>query len=192
MEITLQQLEQLGACTEGVKWFEAQPDHSLTALVEAAIANPKHTARDNEDFSTLGFANWGIVRVMSTIQRVRFSCFAARQVLKNYTDAYPDDNRVLAALEAAEAWADNPTARAAASAAFVAAFVAGYAADSAAAYAAASAADSAASAAAYAADSAASAASVADSAASAAAKNKMYAQILRNGVGLIVTEEKIP
>ena len=160
MIITREQLVKRNACKGGIEWFDTKTDHSLTALVKAAIADKTFLNSDGDDEDTLDFANWGLTRLMTHQQKVRYACFAARQVLKIYEDKYPKDDRPRKAIEAAEKWAAEPTEanrRAAAYAADAATDAAAYAAD----------------AAAYAAD-------------AYAAKHRMKAKILRHGVKILM------
>lgn len=102
MKITTEMLSRYKKpCEHMVLWFNAQESHDLVQLVEDAIVG-------GDDM--MGNANWVIVTVMTKPQAVRYACFAARQVLKIFMDTYPEDNRPLAAIEAAEAWVAMPTA----------------------------------------------------------------------------------
>ena len=135
MEITKSQLEKLGACSGGIEWLDTQKDHSLGALVKAAISEKTFTTSKGEKEDTMRFANWGIVRLMGKTQKGKYAIFAARSVLKIFEDRYPEDKRPRKAIEAAEKWLAEPTEenrRAAANAAN-AAYAAANAADAAAA-----------------------------------------------------------
>ena len=170
MKITINMLSKMEKpCEDGARWFKDLGEDDLCDIVKKSIA---------QGTESMNYCNWGIMHLLSKTGRVRYSCYAARQVLKIYTDKYPDDNRVLAAIEAAEKWVDNPNAANAAHAAN-AANAAAYAANGAyaahAAYAA-NAAANAASAAAYA----------AANAAAYAVDNKLRAKILRHGVRLLL------
>jgi len=133
------------------------------------------------------WANWFIVRIMSSKDYISYAVFAAENVIDIYEKKYPADKRPREAIEAAKKCIDNPSeknkaaANAAANAACAAAYAAAYAACAAAcaaAYAAAYAAANAAYAAAYAAaNAAANAAYAAANAANAAyaAANAAYA-----------------
>ena len=153
MKITLEKLNQVGACRNCYRLLKANfPDGGeFRDVVERAIA-----------IGALDDALWLAPRVLTKEDAVRYAVFAAREVLPIFEDKYPHYNRPRAAIESAEAWLANPcdeTSRAvdaAADAAFAA-------------FAAASAADAAASAAAYAARAAEFAARAAEFAARAAA-----------------------
>ena len=201
MKITIEQLEKLGrGCEDGRAWFLKQKNTELCVLLKAAI-----TGGDD----TQNYASWGLTRLMNPQQRVRYACFAARQTLKNYTKVYPGDSRVLAAIEAAEKWALDPSEAnrlaawsAAGSETWSAARSETWSAARSAAWSAAAAARSAARSAAWSARSAAesaelaaesaesavwSAARSARSAAAAAAKSRMKSKILRFGAKLLKT-----
>ena len=153
MKITLEKLNQVGACRNCYRLLKANfPDGGeFRDVVERAIA-----------IGALDDALWLAPRVLTKEDAVRYAVFAAREVLPIFEDKNPHYNRPRAAIESAEAWLANPcdeTSRAvdaAADAAFAA-------------FAAASAADAAASAAAYAARAAEFAARAAEFAARAAA-----------------------
>ena len=101
MKITIEALEKLGrVCEDGRAWFIAQKDKDIVSLLKAAIAGGDDTQN---------YANWGLTRLMTPWQRVLYACYAARQTLENYAKVYPGDNRVLAAIEAAEKWALDPS-----------------------------------------------------------------------------------
>ena len=163
--LTKQILEDLNACEDGMDWFCGQAE-TCTVKVLKKLIHQKHYA----------WANWTIVRVIDYEQYVSYALFAAKQVIKLYTKAYPNNTRPADAIKAAEKCLKNPTdanksaAYAAASAANAAAYAAAYAAyaANAAAYAA-----YAANAAAYAAYTAYAANAAADAAANAA--NAAYA-----------------
>ena len=178
MNITIEKLESMGACSEGIEWVKGQKSLDLVGLIETAIANPSYKAEDGEEYDTLDFCNWGIAHLMTKKLAVLYACFAARQVLKIYEDKYPGDLRPRQAIEAAERYAEDPSEenrQAAAGAAAEAPWAAG--------------AEAAARAAAWAAAGrwAAEALMAARAAARAAAdKNRMTAQILRYGVKLLM------
>jgi len=167
--VTKALLKKIGACDDGTEYaVKSLLGKSYSDAIKQCIADNK-----------LQWANWGIVRVMDKIERVKYAVYAARQVLNIFEDKYPNDKRPREAIESAEQWTRNPSEknRNAADAASAAAYNAADAAANAdadaaanAAYAAANAdADAAYAAYAYAAASAASAANAAANAAAYAA-----------------------
>lgn len=211
MKITIEQLEGLEACTDCIAWVKEQKDRSLAALVKEAVKNPVYKTEEGKEYDTLEFCNWGITRLMTRRQAVLYACFAARQVLGIYEDKYPDDDRPRKAIEAAEAYAKDPSEvnrQAAAASLTRAATAAGVATEAAWAATASAAASEAAWVAwaavasrAVATESAARAATAAEAAArmaartaseaaeAAADKNRMQAKILRYGVGLLMGQK---
>ena len=206
MKITLEKLNQVGACRNCYRLLKANfPDGGeFRDVVERAIA-----------IGALDDALWLAPRVLTKEDAVRYAVFAAREVLPIFEDKYPHYNRPRAAIESAEAWLANPceetmnaadAAYAAADAAYAAADAAYAAADAAyaaarAAVSAASAADAAASAAYAAARAAVSATSAAYAAARAAyaaeaafadasTRDELKVKLLRYAVELVERTEK--
>ena len=83
-------LKKWNACSEGVDWFNAQKEREPIAVLKALMAVNK-----------LDDANWVIVRLMSREQRIRYACYAAKQVLHSFEEKYPDDKRPREAINAA-------------------------------------------------------------------------------------------
>jgi len=101
--LTLEKLNELKACEEGVKWFSNQKETFLDKVCYALI-------EDNR----FSWANWLIVRCMTKKQRVQYKVFAAEQVIHIFEKKYPEDKRPREAIEATKAWVLNPNAAAAA------------------------------------------------------------------------------
>jgi len=197
MKITIEALSKIEKpCVDGVEWFKAQKTDNPVLLLKAAIKSGQ---------KEMEYINWGLCRIFLPEQRVLYACFAARQVLGEYTKKYPGDKRVENAIIAAEEWVKNPceetrsaawsAARSAESAAWsaesakLAARSAAWSARSAA-WSVESAVWSAAEAAAESAESAVSAVwSAAESAAESAEYNRMLAKIIRYGVKLLLSGE---
>ena len=171
MKITIEQLNELDACKEGVDWFQTQNETDHEAIILKLMADNK-----------FNWANWLIVRLMTHKQKVQYAVFAAEQVIDIFERKYPQDKRPRAAIDAARACIENPNkgnrrAYAAATAAYAAA-TAAYADADATAYAAAYAA--------YAAYAAADAATAAYAAAYAAdARGELRAKIINFGLELL-------
>ena len=120
MEITKEWLTEKSACSEGVKWFNAQKETDAVKVLKKLIKE-KH----------LDWANWTIVRVMNYKQYVSYAVFAAEQVIDIFEKKYPTDKRPRDAINFAKKYIDTPSAenkKAAAYAAYAAADAAAYAA----------------------------------------------------------------
>jgi hypothetical protein len=169
MDITKEWLKEKGACSEGVKWFNAQKETDAVKVLSKLIKEEK-----------LDWANWTICRIFNYKQRVQYAVFAAEQVIDIYEKKYPDNKKPREAIEAAKKCIENPSVenKKAAYAAYADDAVSAAAADAAAACAAA--------AAAYAASAAAATyAAYAAYVAADAARNKMKIKILNYGISLL-------
>ena len=202
MRITEAKMIKLGACDgDWKKYFIGKKSVDVKLILDAAIAD--------ENYS---YAQWGLSRLMTHKQQIKWAVYCAEQVIKIYEDKYPDNPAPRNAINAAKKYLRYPTeknkyaaftaANAAANAANAAdtdvdadADAAGHAADSAtyaadsayaacAAYAAANAANAAASAASYAASYAAA------YAASAAEYKKMQEKLLHKGLSILLEQAK--
>jgi hypothetical protein len=203
MELTIDKLNEWGACKEGKNWFMAQDETNEIEVAKKLID------------VNLNWANWLVVRLMTHSQQVQYAIFAAEQVIAIFEKKYSDDKQPRKAIEAAKEYLKNPNeanknaasaanaaadaAAYAAYAAYAAAYAAADVAADAAAYAAYAAADAAASAAAdVAADAAAYAAyaayaaadAAAYAAADAAADVEMKKRIINYGIKLFNHKEK--
>jgi len=177
MKITKDWLFEKAACKDGIKWFVSQKETDSINVLQKLIEQ-KH----------LDWANWLIVRTMDRTQRLKYSVFAAEQVIDIFENKYPLDKRPRLAIEATKKVLEEDT-KENRSAAYAAAYVTADTAYTD--YAVASAANAAADAV-YAAADAASAADAAYAAASAAAdavyaasKIEMQLKILNYGLELL-------
>ena len=170
--ITRNWLEEKRACGAGLRWVSEHAD------LDAGISTVD-LLRMLADADKFDWANWLFVQTADDNQNRRYAIAAAKLVLHISEYTHPDDDRPRKAIEAAEAYVDNPcdeTRSAAAAAAD--------AADAAAAYAAADVA----AAAADAADAAAAAAAVAYAVAAAAAADAAAAAYDAAGIKTQIVE----
>jgi len=107
MEITLQKLNELGACQSGIKWYGEQKTTDLAELLTLAIKD-----------GLFKNARWLLSHLMEKQQGVLWACECAESVIGIYAAQYPDDDRPAKAIAAARTWISNPTN----SAAYVAAY----------------------------------------------------------------------
>ncbi len=184
MEITMEMLSKVSKpCEDGAAWFVKQKETDMVKLAKLAI---------EDGYDAMKYANWGLTRLITREQRIKYACFSALQVSflwkkrdpkrfavwkKWVDDGCPEGSRAAAdASDAADA-----AASAAASAAYTAytasAAYAAYAAYAASAYGDAP----------YAAYGAASYA--ADAASAATAKSRLLAKIIRYGVKLLLEKK---
>ena len=110
MEITMQWLEENGACQESRDAWRAERDNNHEVMV--------HRLMDGGQFD---WANWLVSRLLARDDRVRYAIHAAELVLSIYETTYPDDDRPRKAIEAAKEYLSAITVRAAYAAAYAAA-----------------------------------------------------------------------
>ena len=150
MKSTLQYLKKHHACDNATAWFLSQHEKDLFILFKRLAGEGK----------PLEWGNWLLSKKLCKLNKIRYAVFAAEQVLPLFTQKYPDDDRPVAAIEAAKNYIKNPTKKNA-----HAAHAAAYAA--------------------YAAYAAAHAAHAAAHAAHAAAKREMQIKIINYGLTLL-------
>ena len=102
MLITKDWLTENNACEGGVDYFDTLHEMDTPALLRRALADGKFS-----------YVNWALSWLLKGPALVAYAVFASRSVLPIYEDAFPDDSRPRKAIEAAESWLKNPTARAA-------------------------------------------------------------------------------
>ena len=124
MKLTIEWLNEVGACKAAIDWFKTQPKTDLMELIADSI-------RDQE---RLDWANWALTRCLTKKNKIRYAVYAAEQVLDIFEKRYDSDKPRKAILAAKEVL-KNPSKenRDAAAAAYAAYYAAYYAADAAAA-----------------------------------------------------------
>jgi hypothetical protein len=117
MKITLEKLESLNPCTEGLRWYKEniKTENLLDVLEQINQHNSS-------------WARWLFTRLMTKDQCVEIAIFLAELVLNVFEDKYPKDDRPRKAIEAAKEYLKTKTPAAAATAAATAAYAAAYAA----------------------------------------------------------------
>ena len=102
-------LEVHGACRDGMEFF----------LTER-ILSPRAGIRNLLNKNHFNWANWLLVRLLTHKQKVRYAVFAAEQVIKIYTEQYPNDDRPRKAIKAAKLFVRTGNSFAAYAAAYAA------------------------------------------------------------------------
>ena len=119
MKVTKARLVKLGACNEAiVKYFSDKKSWEAKELLAAAIKN--------KDWS---MARWGISRLMTHKQQIRWAIYCAEQVIKVYEDKYSGDDSPRKATNAAKKYLKKPSKESKADA-YTAAYIAAAAAAS--------------------------------------------------------------
>jgi hypothetical protein len=187
MQLNMELLVSLGACKDGKAWYAAHPYPTVQGGIADILSDELCPRRSV-------WANWLIVRVLSSDNNIRYAIYASGLVLHHFENKYPDDNRPQKAIRAAKKYlkAGSVAAAWAARASGAAAWAA-RASEASAGAAARAAARAAAGAAARAAAEAAGAAARADAeaagAAGDAAYNKTLAKIVKYGIKLLNQQE---
>lgn len=98
MKTTLEELQRLEACKEGVSWFKKQKNKDTKAILLKLIKE-KH----------FDWANWYVAKLFTHSQAVQYSVYSAEIVIKEFEKVFPEDKRPRQAIEAAKAWLKAPT-----------------------------------------------------------------------------------
>lgn len=93
MKITTKWLDKWNACEGGREYF-----------AKAKISDPLKLAARLILDDQLEWCNWMLARILNRENKIRYACFAARQVLDIFEKGYPKDKRPRLAIEAAEKW----------------------------------------------------------------------------------------
>ena len=106
MKLTKELLKEKNACSDGYEWYLKHGCDTVEETAEKLIADDR-----------LNWANWLVTQFMDKNNAVRYAIFAASEVLHIFESKFPNDIRPRKAIEAAQAYLDNPSARTAAAAA---------------------------------------------------------------------------
>jgi hypothetical protein len=98
MILTVEKLRELGACDDGIDWFDSQSNRELKQVVEALMTQGRSS-----------WANWLIVRLLSQKQKSQYAIFAAESVLHIFEKKYPTDMRPREAIKAAREYLEDPS-----------------------------------------------------------------------------------
>jgi len=101
MRMTIERLEVLEACEDGILYFKKK---GFTTVEEAvkSILKTKHKERFN-------WSSWLLSKVLTTENQVKFAVNSAELVLPIWEEKYPKDKRPIEAIEAAKEVIVNPT-----------------------------------------------------------------------------------
>ena len=141
MIINQKWVKEQSACEGGAKWFNDNYSKDVEGyeVVETLIKD-KAIAKEHSSDTSLSWANWLIVRLMTRKQYLQYAVFAAEQAILIYEKKNPPEKLMHDCIDAAKAVIENDTAenRNKSAAAWDAAWYASRAASRAAAWAAAS------------------------------------------------------
>jgi hypothetical protein len=95
MQLNMELLVSLGACKDGKAWYAAHPYPTVQGGIADILSDELCPRRSV-------WANWLIVRVLSSDNNIRYAIYAAGLVLHHFENKYPDDNRPQKAIRAAK------------------------------------------------------------------------------------------
>ena len=98
--ITVKYLQSIGACSKAIIAHKEQSERGTLKVLKLLIKSDR-----------LDWCNWIITRLMTKEQRIRYACYAAKQVLKNFESKYPNDKRPREAINAALRYLKTPSAK---------------------------------------------------------------------------------
>ena len=100
-KITKKWLNEVNACQEGVDWFLDQNESDPVKLLRMAI--------NSGELEVLDYAIWGITRLLTKKNNIRFAIYCAEKVIHIFENSYPEDKRPRQAIQAAKRYLKNMT-----------------------------------------------------------------------------------
>ena len=102
MKLTKENLVSYRACPKGLAWYEASGcPETVEETISLLLASGEQ--------EILSWSNWLLSKVLSRDGKFRYALFAARDVLSDFEDKYPNDARPRNAIDAAEKFLTDPT-----------------------------------------------------------------------------------
>ena len=101
METSARLLKKMGACSEGVDWFRENYGTKTVNAVDAvrlSLRQGKHSD-----------CNWLLSTALNRENKIRYACYAAKQVLEIFEEQYPNEKRPRQAINAALKCIKNDT-----------------------------------------------------------------------------------
>ena len=90
MKLTKAWLKKHAACTGGYKYYIEKGETDLAKFLKLCIVE-----------NHFDWANWVITKKFTKKQSIKYACYAAKKVLKNFEKKYSDDKRPTEAISAA-------------------------------------------------------------------------------------------
>jgi hypothetical protein len=101
VKLTLEWLEEKGACADGIAWWRASGLTDGIAVCERLVAEDEQEKTE--------WANWLVARLLSWPGRIRYAVYTTEKVLPLFEAQYPDDKRPRQAIDAAKRVLENDT-----------------------------------------------------------------------------------
>ena len=111
MIINQKWVKEQSACEGGAKWFNDNYSKDVEGyeVVETLIKD-KAIAKEHSSDTSLSWANWLIVRLMTRKQYLQYAVFAAEQAILIYEKKNPPEKLMHDCIDAAKAVIENDTA----------------------------------------------------------------------------------
>ena len=99
-KLTKQWLHKKEACRDGYEYYLEKGETDIVKFLKMCVKD------DHFDW-----ANWVITKKLTKKQNIAYTCYSAKQVLKNFEKEYPNDKRPREAINAALKCIKNNTAK---------------------------------------------------------------------------------
>ena len=101
METSARLLKKMGVCSEGVDWFRENYGAKTVNAVDALRLSLKQGKHSD--------CNWLLSTALNRENKIRYACYAAKQVLEIFEEQYPNEKRPRQAINAALKCIKNDT-----------------------------------------------------------------------------------
>ena len=101
MNISARLLKKMGACGVGVDWFRENYGAKTVNAVDALRLSLKQNKHSD--------CNWFLSTALNRENKIRYACYAAKQVLEIFEEQYPNEKRPRQAINAALKCIKNDT-----------------------------------------------------------------------------------
>ena len=101
METSARLLKKMGVCSEGVDWFRENYGAKTVNAVDALRLSLKQNKHSD--------CNWFLSTALNRGNKIRYACYAAKQVLEIFEEQYPNEKRPRQAINAALKCIKNDT-----------------------------------------------------------------------------------
>jgi len=98
MKITTKLLTDLGACSEGIAWFENQEKTELQDVIHELLVGDQ-----------VGYAKWLLPRLITPKNNIKYAIYCASQVIPIFETKFPENKKPREAIEAAQNYLNDPT-----------------------------------------------------------------------------------
>ena len=105
--LTLEKLKELDACQSGIAWFLEQGTNDLEVICNSFLEDTEYV--DEDGHTCLDYLIWLLPRLMDKKQYIKLAIYAAEIALPIFENRYPEDDRPRKAIQAAQAYLEDPS-----------------------------------------------------------------------------------